>query len=279
MVRELADKPDRVGQENGLPTGEGKLAGGGVQRGEELVLREDAGSRQSVEQGGLTGVGVAHDGDAGQATAVACGTHGAAVLFDNGQFRLQCVNTALHMAAVALQLGLTGAAGADTTAETRHIHAVSRHAGGGVLQLCQLDLQLTLGANRVQGEDVQNQHGAVDHAQLHAFVLAPDVVLQVADLHGREVAVKDHERDAVPAAELSQLLHLAGADEGAGIGGGLVLHEAREHLAAGGVQEACQLVQADLHLLGIVLTRHHADQNGQGGGGVFLYDNGILRHI
>ena len=99
------------------------------------------------------------------------------------------------MAAVALQLGLTGASGADTAAQSGHLGTVARQAGGAVLELGQLHLELTLGGDGVEGEDVEDQHGAVNDPQIHGLVAAADVILQVADLDGGEVAVEDHQTD------------------------------------------------------------------------------------
>ena len=174
------------------------------------------------------------------------------------------------MTAVALQLGLTGASGADTAAQSGHLDTVTRQAGGGVLELGQLHLQFTLGGDGVEGEDIQNQHGAVDHTKLHFTVAPADIVLQVADLDGGEVAVEDHQTDRVVAAQIRQLLHLTRANEGTGVGGGLVLHHAGENLAAGGVQQAGQLVKADLYLGGIIVTGDDTHKDGLNGCRIFL---------
>ena len=99
------------------------------------------------------------------------------------------------MTAVALQLGLAGASGADTAAQSGHLGTVTRETGRAVLELGQLDLELTLGGHGVEGEDIQDQHGAVDHAKLHFTVAAADIILQIADLDGGEVAVEDHQTD------------------------------------------------------------------------------------
>ena len=77
------------------------------------------------------------------------------------------------------------------------------------------------------------------------------------------------------AAELGQLLHLARADEGTGVGGGLVLHHPGEDLAACGIQEAGQLVEADLYLVGtacsaIVLAGDYTHEDGLDGAGGFV---------
>ena len=192
MVGELTDEADGVGEEDGLSPGEGEFSRGGVQGGEELVLGQDPRACEGIEQGGFSCVGVAHDGHAGQSRAVAGGTHGAAVLLHHLQLGLEGVDAPLHVAAVALQLGLTGAPRADTAAQSGHLGTVTRQSRGGVLKLGQLHLQFPLGGDGVEGEDIQDQHGAVDHAKLHFTVAPADIVLQIADLDGGEVAVEDH---------------------------------------------------------------------------------------
>ena len=54
-----------------------------------------------------------------------------------------------------------------------HILAASRQTGGGIFQLRQLDLHLTLGTDGVQRKNIQNQHGAVQHTDV-----VSDIVLQ-----------------------------------------------------------------------------------------------------
>jgi hypothetical protein len=65
-VRQVADEADGVGQRHRAPRlriAQVQLAGGGVQRGEQLVGRIGARLDQRVEQRRLAGVGVADDGD------------------------------------------------------------------------------------------------------------------------------------------------------------------------------------------------------------------------
>ena len=150
----------------------------------------------------------------------------------------------------------------------------TRGPGESKLESDRRHLELTLGGDGVEGEDIQDQHGAVDDPQIHGLVtaggFAADIVLQIADLDGGQVAVKDHQTDRVVAAQLGQLLHLARADEGAGVGSSLVLHHPGEDLAAGGVQEAGQLVEADLYFIGIILAGDHTDKDGLDGAGGFV---------
>ena len=164
------------------------------------------------------------------------------------------------MPPVALQLGFAGTARSDPAAQPGHIRAASGQAGRRVLKLCQLHLQLSLRSNGVQGKDIQYQHGAVDHAQ----ILYADVVLHVAYLNGCQVAVKHDQRRLQIAAHIRQLAHFAGADECPGIRGGAALHHAGGNSASGGVQQACQLVHAFVHVLRSIRIGQDADQHGAG---------------
>jgi len=60
---QLLDEADRVGEEGGVAARQADAAGGGVERGEELVLGQHVGLGDCVEQGGFASVGVADDGD------------------------------------------------------------------------------------------------------------------------------------------------------------------------------------------------------------------------
>ena len=100
-----------------------------------------------------------------------------------------------------------------------------------VAELGQLDLGLALLAVGVLGEDVEDHRGAVDGR-------AAEDLLEVALLRGRELVVED-DRVGVDRLErdLAELLGLALADVGGRVGRGAALHDARDHVGAGGVDE------------------------------------------
>ncbi len=56
LVRQFADEADGVGEQQVLASGQAEAADGGVQRGEELVLDQDARVGQGVEQAGFAGI-------------------------------------------------------------------------------------------------------------------------------------------------------------------------------------------------------------------------------
>src|SRR5690606_8923842 len=113
---------------------------------------------------------------------------------------------------VQLDLGLTGAAGADALTAG---HPATRLTGPRltppaqsreqVLELSQLDLGPTLTGLGVLGEDVEDQRGAVDHLDL-------DDVLQRPSLRRSELTVDDDRVRALRDHDVAQLLGLAAAE-------------------------------------------------------------------
>ena len=95
---------------------------------------------------------------------------GGAVLVDLAELGLELVDAALDAAAVDLELGLAGTAGADPGAAGRDMppacwdsaRALAAEARQPVAEQGQLDLRLALLAVGVLGEDVEDHRGAVD---------------------------------------------------------------------------------------------------------------------
>src|SRR6185503_11358628 len=110
-------------------------------------------------------------------------------------------------------------------------------ARGEVLELGELDLQLSLMGLRALGEYVQDEAHAVDDAAVQA-------ALEVALLHGGELVVEDRDARARRGDVAGHLLHLALAGEERGVGPvAASLHEgARFHARAGG--EPLYLIEA-----------------------------------
>ncbi len=117
----------------------------------------------------------------------------------------------LRLAAVGLELGLTGTAQADATdslpGEVRPHPSQPRQA---VLELGKLDLQAPLMGLRAAGKDIEDQRGAVDDHDI-------ELTLEVALLGGAKLAVDQDDVVAERLAQLLDLLQLAFADVGAGV--------------------------------------------------------------
>lgn len=158
-----------------------RLAHRGVQGGEQGVLHEHTGVRESVQQGGLPGVGVARDRHGGHRVALAVQPLGLPGGLHGRDLPAQLGHPLTDATAVQLDLGLTGSTAADALARRRPAAGL---AGQGlapaaqsrehVLQLGELHLGLALLGLRVLREDVQDQTGAVDDLDLdHVLERAP----------------------------------------------------------------------------------------------------------
>ena len=167
------------------PPGRAKLAGARVERDEEPVGRGHPGVGQAVEQRRLPGVGVADQGQLAMAAAGAAASLQRPGALDLAQVGLEAVHPADQTAPVDLELGLARSPRADAAGLLAERGAPAAQAGQPVAQQRQLDLRLALGAARVLGEDVEDHGGAVDGR-------APEELLEVAMLGGRELVVEDH---------------------------------------------------------------------------------------
>ena len=138
--------------------------------------------------------------------------------------------------AVGFELGLTRAAGADPAAEPLEMLPHAPHPLQVVLELGQLDLELALGGVGMLGEDVEDHRGAVDHPHLQP-------VLEMALLTGSELVVAHDHLGADAVGVLLQLVQLAAAQIGRGVGPGAALHHRADRLDPGGAQQLAHLVE------------------------------------
>ncbi len=149
------------------------------------------------------------------------------------------VDAQLHVAALVLHLALAGAAGADAAdllGEGAPGAGQARHHIG---ELGQLDLQLAFAGARAPGKDVEDEAGAVDD-------LGAQAGLEGQLLGGREVLVDDHGAGAEVAGQGRHLVHLARTDEAGRVVALEALGQGPGDDAAGGLDQAPELGQADL---------------------------------
>ena len=159
-VRQVADEPDGVGQQDVAAAAELPAAGAGVERGEELVLDQDARVGQGVHQRALAGVGVADERD-GRHVAPA-GDLALLARLDLGELGLEVLDAVRDEPAVFLELLLARAADADAALVARQVGPHPLEPGQGVLELRQLDLEMGLVRPGPGGEDVEDDLGPVD---------------------------------------------------------------------------------------------------------------------
>jgi hypothetical protein len=178
---------------------------------------------------------------------------GLADLAHRGDVAAQLGHAVADPAPVQLDLGLTRAAATDadaargaTTDLPGQRLTPSAQAREQVGQLGQLDLCLAVPGAGVLGEDVEDQRGPVDHLDL-------ELVLELTQLAGRELAVTDHGVRADGTDGVAELGDLAGADERGGVGAAAALDHAVEDLRTGGLGEAGELGQRRLGLLSAAL--------------------------
>src|SRR5271165_291391 len=114
-------------------------------------------------------------------------------------------NAPINFAAVGLQLGFTGTAGADTAAELRHLRASASQPGQQVFQLRELNLKLAFTGSCMAGEDVEDELRAVDDADFQS-------ALKIALLRRRKLVVEDRQLAVSGCEGALQLLDLAATD-------------------------------------------------------------------
>ena len=136
--------------------------------------------------------------------------------------------------AVRLELRLAGAPRADAAAEPLEVLPHAAHAREVVLELRELDLELSLGRHRVLREDVEDQLGAVDDARLQR-------VFEHPLLRRGELVVDEQHLRPRPLVLALQLLELALADVRAAVRLRAVLHEPVDRLDARGPRELGEL--------------------------------------
>ena len=190
LMRQAADEADRVGDEV-APSVVLETARGRVERLEEAILDGDVRVGQRVEQRRLARVRVAGERDRRDRRALALLAPRAALARDLGEAALEDRDPAPREPAVGLELRLAraarphaGAERAAAAAEPFEVLPGPAHARQVVLELCELDLELSLGADGVLGEDVEDQLRPVDDPRLER-------VLEVALLRRLELVVDD----------------------------------------------------------------------------------------
>ena len=162
-MRQITDKTHRIGQGHRAPClTQIKLAGGGVQGGEQLVCCIGLRFDQGIEEGGLSRVGVADQGNIESAAPLTLLALGLALAFDFVELLTGALDLAGDHAPVQLDLGFTWAtACADTSALTLQVRPAAYQAGAEVLQTREFYLQLALVAAGTLGEYFQNQKSPV----------------------------------------------------------------------------------------------------------------------
>ncbi|MNV51133.1 hypothetical protein D3C71_1431720 [compost metagenome] len=210
-VRQIADEADRIGHHHRPRPFDPDTAGGRVQGREELIGGVGVGAGQGVEQGGLAGVGVAHQRHRQRTAPGACPALGHTLALHPVQPFAQRLDLGADHAAIHFKLGLAGPAHPDTAALTFQVAPHAREARGQMLQLRQLHLQLALMALCAQRKDIQDECDTVDHPQIEG-------ALEVALLGGRQGLIEQDDIGQQRLRHRDALVGLAGTDEEFGVG-------------------------------------------------------------
>ena len=133
VMGQPADKAYRVDEQYLPAVRQPEGPGSGIQRGEELVLRQYARLGQGVEQGGFSRVGVADDGHRLDAVLFPALPAALPLLLHAVKLETQGTDPPADMPPVAFQLGFAGAAGANAAPQTRQGHALSSESGQQIL--------------------------------------------------------------------------------------------------------------------------------------------------
>ena len=120
----------------------------------------------------------------------------------------------------------------------------------------QLDLHLRFGASRANGEDVENEFGAINHTDA-------DPVFEIFSLRRRELVVENQNRSFALFGEEFEFFEFAGADVGGGVGAVNGLRQFTDDGGASGVGEAGEFgeVLGD-EMPGVAAFERDADEDG-----------------
>ena len=187
-MRQLSDESDGIDQQAAAVFREIDIAHNGVQCCEELVLDQHVRAGKRVQERGFARVGIADERNDGLPLLFAAGAAEIAALFDFLQIAFEIINALADAAAIHFELRFAGAARADAAAETGKLRALTGKTRKAIFHLCKLDLQFALGRLRVLGENIENQRGAIDHANAER-------VFKIALLRAGKLVVKDCEID------------------------------------------------------------------------------------
>ncbi len=157
------------------------------------------------------------------------------------QIPFDLVNSLVNLALVRLQLGLSRTARPDSPTQAGQFHSPPPQSRQPVVELGQLDLQLSLPGSRTAGEDIQDELGSVDD-------FAVEDALDVALLGRGKVVVEDHGVGPVPIQQSLQEIQLPFADQIRRVIAGPLLQQAGGHPGSGGGSQGSQLIQRFLQV-------------------------------
>ena len=239
MVGQLGDEAYGIRQDYIQIVGNRQLPGGGVQGVEKPVVGRNACPGELIQQGGFSGIGIAHNGhhrDGVFHSPLTLDTPNLANLF---QLPFQTVDPLPDMAAVRFQLGFAGSPGADAAALPGQAGAHAGQPGQQIFILRQLHLKPAFPGLGSLGENVQNQGAAIQHRDT-------DDLFQRPDISRGQLIVKYHHGGRRSLHQHFYFQRLPFTDKAVGIGGMAVLQHLAGAEAPGSFQQGIQLLQSFL---------------------------------
>ena len=208
--REIAEKSDRVRNQDAATGRQTNRADCRIERGEHFRRREHFSVRERVEESGFSGVRVADESNHAERHSLAGAAARGSLAANRFDGFFNFTDAVANPAAIGFEFLFAGAARADAAAEARELFAASREAREKIIQLRELHLELAFARARVRGENIEDELRAVDHA-------AANSLLHVAKLNGREIVVDNHERNTVEFRFHADFVDFAAAYERGGI--------------------------------------------------------------
>jgi succinyl-diaminopimelate desuccinylase len=239
LVWQAADEADGVGHEVAPPLVL-EAARGGIERLEQPVADRDTRLGECVEERRLAGVRVAGERHRRRLRPPPFLAPDVALPAELAQPFAKERDASPREAPVRFELRLAGAAGADSGAETAGAAAEplevlphAPHTREVVFELRKLDLELSLGADGMLGEDVEDQLGSIDDPRLEG-------VLERPLLGGAQLGVDEQHLRACVAVLLFQLFDLSLAHVRARVGKAPMLDNPAHGLDSG---RPCELFE------------------------------------
>jgi succinyl-diaminopimelate desuccinylase len=249
LVRQAAHEADRVRDEV-APAVVLEAPRRRIERLEQAVVNGHTGSRQRVQQRRLADVRVTRECDRRRLCALPLLPPCRALARERVEAAAEERRAPAREPAVRLELRLARPTGADAAAEPLEVLPHPAHPRQVVLELGELDLELSLGTNGVLGEDVEDQLRPVDDARVER-------VLERALLSRVELVVDQEDLRARVRVGTLQLLELAFADVRPRVGLRPTLHE------IGGGVDACgprKLTELGKLFLGVGTVREDGER-------------------
>ena len=204
MVGDVPHKPDRIRQHHRNATAQRPLPRSRHKRREKTIVRVSTARSERIKQRRLTRVGVPDNTDS-EVLSFACRHLAPLAGLNRLKLSLKFELALLHEPPVDFQLHFTRAASADAADDALEVAPHRLQARVRVFHLSQLNLQLRFRSGGTRRENVQDQLRPIQN-------LPQRLLLQICNLLGRKIMIKDDRRRVELLRQQLELLHLARPD-------------------------------------------------------------------